>query len=232
MRIEGTYTFPAPIEQVYSALTHPDILSQVIPGCERLAQLGPTAEGRPAIYELRLRRGPGADVYSVTMVLNTTQAPAHLRADLDGRGPDGPFRGHGLIDLVQQEGHTVVASDWEVKSPVLAGQMGERRIAWNEAAEQFAGAVRDRAIKAMRGAATSAAEVRHLTTPRGRVVVLPRSNGQLPPALQVGLRRAIWIGGGMLVGLAAIGALVAVARRLSGNAHDASNTAGPGDFCF
>ena len=32
MRIEGTYTFAAPIDQVFSALTHPDILSQVIPG--------------------------------------------------------------------------------------------------------------------------------------------------------------------------------------------------------
>jgi carbon monoxide dehydrogenase subunit G len=224
MRIEGTYTFPASIEQVVSALTHPDILGQVIPGCERLAQLGPTAEDRPALYELRLRRGPGADVYSVTMMLDTTKAPTHLRADLDGRGPDGPFTGHGLVDLVQQDGHTVVASAWEVKSPVLAGKTGERRTAWNEAAEQFAGTVRDRAIKAMRGAATSAGDVRHLTTPRGRVVVLPRSSGQLPPALQVGLRRAIWIGGGMLVGLAAIGAFVAVARRLGGSADDAGDT--------
>ncbi len=135
MRIEGTYTFPAPIEQVFSALTHPDILSQVIPGCERLVQLGPAVGDQPPVYEVRLRRGPGAEVYTLTLTLSALQSPSHLRVDLEGRGPDGPFSGHGLVDLVQHDSQTVAASDWEVKSPVLAGLPTERRTAWDDAAE-------------------------------------------------------------------------------------------------
>ncbi|MGE5335019.1 MAG: CoxG family protein [Nitrososphaerota archaeon] len=216
MRIEGTYTFPAPIEQVFSALTHPDVLGEIIPGCERLVQLGPATSDQSPVYEIRLRRGPGADVYTLTLTLSTVQSPAHLRADLDGRGPDGPFSGHGSIDLVQKDGQTVVTSVWEVKSPVLAGLPAGRQSAWNDSAEQFAGAFRDRAASAIRSAATSSASTQHVTTPRGRVVILPRSSELLSPEQRVLVRRALWLGGGLLAGLAAIGVIVGVMRRLSG----------------
>ncbi len=177
MRIEGTYIFPAPIEDVFSTLTHPDMLGQIIPGCERLVQLGPAVGEQPLIYEIRLRRGPGADVYILMLTLSAVQSPNHLRADLEGHGPDGPFSGHGLLDLVQQDEQTLVASDWEIKSPVLAGLHSERRTAWNGSAEHFAGALRDRATVALRGEAVSPASMRHLTTPRGRVVIMPKGGG-------------------------------------------------------
>ncbi|HKT39869.1 MAG TPA: hypothetical protein VJR48_15950 [Ktedonobacterales bacterium] len=215
MRIEGTYTFPAPIEQVFSALTHPDILGQVIPGCERLVQLGPAIGDRPPTYELRLRRGLGAEVYTLTLVFNALQSPNHLRVDLEGHGPDGPFSGHGLVDLTQHDGQTVAASDWEVKSPVLAGLPGERQTAWSDSAEQFATTLRDRAIVALRGTAPTPASIRNLTTPRGRVVILPKGSMTLEPDQRVLLRRAAWMGGGLLVGLAVIGLVIAVVRRMT-----------------
>jgi carbon monoxide dehydrogenase subunit G len=231
MRIEGTYTFPAPIEQVFSALTHPDILSQVIPGCERLAQLGPAVGDQPPVYEVRLRRGPGAEVYTLTLTLSALQSPSHLRVDLEGRGPDGPFSGHGLVDLVQNDSQTVAASDWEVKSPVLAGLPTERRTAWDDAAEQFAGALRERAIGALRVAAAAPARVRHLTTPLGRVVILPQSVARLSPEQRAQVRRAAWMGGGLLAGLAAIGLIFAVVRRLARatNSIDSGDSGDSGD---
>ena len=216
MRIEGTYIFPAPIEDVFSTLTHPDVLGQIIPGCERLVQLGPAVGEQPPVYEVRLRRGPGADVYTFVLTLSAVQSPTHLRADLEGHGPDGPFSGHGLLDLVQQDEQTLVASDWELKSPVLAGLHSERRTAWNGSAEQFAGALRNRATNVLRGEALSPASMRHLTTPRGRVVILPKGSTALAPEQRVWLRRAALVGGGLLAGLAAIGVVVAVVRRVTG----------------
>ena len=215
MRIEGAYTFSAPVEQVVAALTHPDLLSQIIPGCERLIQLGPAADGQPSVYELRLRRGPGADVYTMNLTLSAVQAPKRLTADLDGRGPDGPFSGHGQLDLAQQDGKTLVTSVWDVKSPVLAGMAAERQTAWNGSTEAFAGSLHDRAASVLRGAvATSALShgMRHLTTPRGRVVILPQRNGLFssPQA-----RRVLWLGGGLLAGLAAAAAALAILRRLT-----------------
>jgi carbon monoxide dehydrogenase subunit G len=224
MRIEGTYTFPAPIDQVFTALTHPDILSRIIPGCERLVQFGPASDDQPPVYELRLRRGPGTDVYTMTLTLSDAQAPVHLRVELDGHGPDGPVSGHGLVDLVQQEHQTVAASAWEIKSPVLAGMATDRRTAWNDSAEQFAATMRDRVASVVLGAPPSANGVRHLTTPRGRVVVLPRSDRMLTPEQQVLLRRAAMIGGGILAGLATIGSIVAFARWLALNRSSLDST--------
>lgn len=223
MRIEGAYTIPAPIEQVVATFTHPDLLGQIIPGCERLIQFGPAADGEPSIYEVRLRRGPGTDVYTMTLTLSATQSaqsPAHLRADLDGRGPDGPFSGTGQVDLTQQDGATLATYAWEVKSPVLAGLPAERETTWNDEASQFASALRDRAISVIHGVASTAAllgGVRHLTTPRGRVVILPRSDGMLasPQA-----RRIVWLGGGLLAGLAVGAALFAIIRRVRCGAAD------------
>ena len=217
MRIEGTYTFPATIEHVFSALTHPDTLSQIIPGCERLVQLGPATGDQPPVYEIRLRRGPGADVYTLMLTLTSMQPPAHLRADLEGRGPDGPFSGHGLVDLIQKDNQTLVASVWEVKSPVLAGLPMERRTVWNGSAEQFAGTLRDRAISAIRGAAPTPASLRHLTTSRGRVIILPRGAASISHEQRGQLQRVAWLSGGLLAGLAAIGVIVALVRKLIGH---------------
>lgn len=216
MRIEGTYTFPAPIEQVFSALTHPDTLSQVIPGCERLVQFGPASGDQPSVYEIRLRRGPGPDVYTMTLTLSTAQSPTHLRAKLDGRGPDGPFSGHGQLDLAQKDGHTQVAAAWEVVSPVLAGLPAGRRSAWNDSAEQFIEALREQATSMIRSTLISSNGAHHVKTPRGRVVILPREGGLVSPERRVLVRRAVWLGSGLVAGLAAIGIIVAVVRRLSG----------------
>jgi carbon monoxide dehydrogenase subunit G len=223
MRIEGTYTFPAPIEQVFAALTHPDMLSQIIPGCERLAQLGPSDAHHPPIYEIRLRRGPGADVYTLTLTLTDAHAPTSLRADFDGRGPDGPIGGHGIVHLVAHDTQTLATATWEVKSPALAGMAAERQSGWNDSAEQFARSLRDRATSAIFAVGAGPASVRHLTTPRGRVVILPRGNAALSLEQRMALRRAVWLGGGLLAGLAAIGFIVGIVRRLTpSRAEDSS----------
>ena len=93
-------------------------------------------------------------------------------------------------------------------------------------AEQFAGALRDRATNALRGEALSSAGMRHLTTPRGRVVILPKDGMALAPEQRLWLRRAALVGGGLLAGLAAIGLVIAVVRRVTGasDGDDSSDT--------
>ncbi|HEX6543438.1 MAG TPA: hypothetical protein VF040_16900 [Ktedonobacterales bacterium] len=215
MRIDGTYTFPAPIDQVYAALTHPDTLSQIIPGCERLVQLGPAVGGRPPVYEIRVRRGPGPEVYTLTLILSTLQPPTHLRADLEGHGPDGPISGYGLVDLVQQDSQTLAATVWEMKSPVLAGSSAERRSRWNESAEEFARALRDRVDSTLHSGTSAPGNGRSLTTPRGRVVVLPRGGATLSLEMKGRLKRAAWMAGGVLAGLATIALIAGVVQRLA-----------------
>jgi carbon monoxide dehydrogenase subunit G len=40
MKLEGTYTFAAPRDVVWGALMDPEILARVMPGCDKLEQVG------------------------------------------------------------------------------------------------------------------------------------------------------------------------------------------------
>ena len=40
MKVEGTYTFEAPQQAVWEALQNPTVLTSILPGCERLEEVG------------------------------------------------------------------------------------------------------------------------------------------------------------------------------------------------
>lgn len=40
MKVAGEYTFDAPLDLVWSALQNPTILASILPGCEKLEQIG------------------------------------------------------------------------------------------------------------------------------------------------------------------------------------------------
>jgi carbon monoxide dehydrogenase subunit G len=43
MRIEDSFTIAAPVEQVWAAITDPEVVAPCIPGCEGVEVVGPTA---------------------------------------------------------------------------------------------------------------------------------------------------------------------------------------------
>ena len=40
MKLEGSYTFGAPRDVVWDALLDPEVLANILPGCEKLEQVG------------------------------------------------------------------------------------------------------------------------------------------------------------------------------------------------
>jgi carbon monoxide dehydrogenase subunit G len=214
MRIEGTHTFPAPIDSVFAILTDPDRLQHAIPGCERLIQLGPPEADGATALEARLRTGPGANVYALHMNLGSVRRPAHLRLEVAGRGPQGAICARGRIDLVAQEQQTVGAYVWDIEGDPT----GERRTLGEDAGRRFARAVCQHIAEQLRVEQGSpngrhAVEGTVARTPHGQIVILPRASVALLPEQPV-LRRVAWMTAGLAVGLAAIGLAIQLVRRL------------------
>jgi uncharacterized protein len=227
MRIEGTYTLPTTIDRVFAALLDPSLLQCVIPGCERLVQLGPASQGS-VTFEARVQspHGPAA----LTLKTTAIRRPDHLQVEMWGRAPDAPVAGQISLDLVEQGTHTVGAYVLTLGTPA-AGAATQEVIAefiaalcerlgdllYTQRMEKEALIGLDRA--AVQGEASSAASPlpTRFQTPRGQIVALPsRQPGEVLPAdaARQWAQRALWMGTGMLLGITVISIGIGVARWL------------------
>lgn len=95
MIVEGTHTFSAPREAVWTALLDPDVVAKTMPG-SRIVRV---SEDR---YEGTMRVGIGpitAAEFAVIITLTDTVAPDHYRMQIDGRGSLGFTRGTVNVQL-------------------------------------------------------------------------------------------------------------------------------------
>lgn len=229
MRIEGTYTFPAAIEWVFAALADPEALDHMLPGCERLIQFGPAATDGAASFEARLRPAPEAGIYTIRITGVAARRPAHLRLALRGRGPLGPLTGSGLIDLVAQDDFTIGAYVFDVDvTGVPEERVREARAAGHRfartACERLAGALRPEHVEKGEPervpsgsmAAHQRIVARGVRTARGRIIALPAAPSVSPLSANADawIERISWMATGMVMGMAALGLLVAVSRWL------------------
>lgn len=100
MKIAGTYTFPASVDEVWAAINDPEVLARSIPGCQKLDQVGEHE------FESTLKIGLQAvkGVYSGRVKLDDLQPPNHYRINIDGKGSNGFLKGTGTIDLEATDG--------------------------------------------------------------------------------------------------------------------------------
>jgi len=225
MRIEGTYTCPGTIERAFAALTNADQLARMLPGCERLIQLGPLLPDGAASFQVRAHATPAGSLVTMTATAVAARWPVHLRLELRGRTGSDPITGSGLIDLVAQEGYTLLAYVWDVDAGAIAP---ERQRAMRETARQYVREVCERLAGILLAEAEQAAGVTpitalrddktlEVTTPRGKIVKLPAASGRSPlsPVAAAWMQRAAWMTTGMLIGVSAIGLLMAFGRWLN-----------------
>jgi carbon monoxide dehydrogenase subunit G len=231
MRVEGTYTFPGAIEQVFTALTNPDALARAIPGCERFIQLGPTTSTQQTGYETRLRLGQRRQPYTVALTLISTRRPTYARLELRGHGPAGPINGSGSLDLVEQDSHTVVAYRFTFNGPELpeVGDLASQsasfiaRATCAHLADEIYAEAEEASIRAHRANGVTAPTGAYIT-PRGRIVTRMRGLAARPPAPQplAWNERALWMSAGLAMGLGAIALAAGIVRRIGAHERQAS----------
>lgn len=215
MVIEGTYTFPAPRERVLAALTEPEVLARVVPGCERIMQLGPAGQGGALTLELRLRTGPGPAVYTGAAEVIPRHAPDGVRAELRGRGPAGAVAATATLELTTEDDVTTGTYRWEIEERGLraddlrALEAGAGAALAQQLCERLAAELRGPLGAGSVGAASNA-------SPRGRLTAVLSGAAELAGEDEATAlaRQAIWMSAGLVVGLGALALTISLTRRL------------------
>lgn len=123
VNLTGSYEFDAPREVVWEALQDPDVLSKVLPGCERLEQTGENAyEG-----EINIRVGPVQGSFKGSVTLNDIDPPNSYRMELSGQGRPGFVQGSGALRLEGDE-PTTLHYDGEAQLSGRIASVGQRLI--------------------------------------------------------------------------------------------------------
>ena len=124
MKIEGSYTFQASREKVWTALLDPKIIAQCVPGCEGLKEAGPDQ------YEATMKVGIGSvqGAYKGKIRIKDKRAPEHYVLSGEGTGGPGFMQGDVAIDLEEENGQTILKYSAEPKIGGLIAGLGQRML--------------------------------------------------------------------------------------------------------
>jgi len=122
MNLEGSYTFNAPCQVVWDSLMTPEVLARVLPGCEKLEQVGEDE------YEavLKIRVGPVQGKFKGNVKIANLQEPESYSMTVDGKGAPGFMKGTGYVKLEEQGESTVLHYTGEAQVGGRIAQVGQR----------------------------------------------------------------------------------------------------------
>jgi carbon monoxide dehydrogenase subunit G len=122
VKLEGTYTFEAPRGVVWPALLDPDVLAKVMPGCEKLEQIGENE------YKgvLKIRVGPVQGQFEGVVTLADINTPESYRMRVDGKGAPGFMKGEGQVHLEDQGESTLMHYSGEAQVGGRIASVGQR----------------------------------------------------------------------------------------------------------
>ena len=140
MKISGTATINAPQAQVWAALNDIDVLARVVPGCEKLEQIGENQfEG---VVKLGMAGIKG--VYSGKIRLEDVDVPRYYKLVAAGKGSNGVVDAVGTVELeTLPDGKTLLKYGGDAQIGGMLASIGQRLI--DGAAKQLIG----QAIKAL-----------------------------------------------------------------------------------
>ncbi len=124
MKISGSYTIDAPRDVVWEALNDIEVLARCVPGCERLEQVGDNE------YEGTIKIGIQAirGVYSGRIRIEDIDPPNHYKLIASGKSANGVVDGVGTVDLVAQDGKTLLMYGGEAQVGGTLASVGQRLI--------------------------------------------------------------------------------------------------------
>lgn len=104
MKIQGSYPFAATPDSLWPHLLDPQVLCQVVPGCQSLVQIGENRfQGR-----MLIRLGPLAGTYDGQLTLTEVQPRGGYTFQLTAEGENGGLVGNGRLHLEDQDGLTYI----------------------------------------------------------------------------------------------------------------------------
>ncbi len=125
MKITGSYTLDASLEEVWAALNDIDVLARVVPGCERLDLVGDN------MFEGTVKIGIQAikGAYNGRIRLEDIQPPHHYKLVASGKSASGVVDGSGTVDLeVLPDGKTLLNYGGDAQIGGVLASVGQRLI--------------------------------------------------------------------------------------------------------
>jgi uncharacterized protein len=124
MKLDGTTSLPAPVDQVWEKINDPQALSKCTPGLQELKAIGPDT------YQATLNIGIAAvkGTYAGTLRITDKQAPKHYKIVLEGSGGAGFMKGEGIVDLEPQGDGTLLRWSGDIQIGGLIAGVGQRML--------------------------------------------------------------------------------------------------------
>jgi len=124
MKVEGTYTLPAPRQKVWDMLNDPAVLAKTTPGVKKLEPLG--EDRYKATIELGV--GPVKGTYDGQVSITDKQPPERMRLNVEGGGRPGTIKATGELRLEEQGGSTLITYSGDAQVTGLVASVGHRLI--------------------------------------------------------------------------------------------------------
>jgi uncharacterized protein len=124
MQLSGEHRFSAPRERVYDFLLDPETLRSCLPGCEQLDETGPDE------YSATMKIGIGMikGTFTGKVKISERNAPSSYRMFVEGKGPQGQVSGDGVLELIEEDGGTLVKWSGDANVRGTLARIGSRVI--------------------------------------------------------------------------------------------------------
>lgn len=122
MKVEGSYTFDTPRDEVWTAMLDPEVLTNTLPGVQQLEKTGEN------VYKaaMKIRVGPVQGLFTGTVNLSDLNPTEYLELHVDGRGAPGFVKGDGQIRLEVQGEQTVMHYSGDAQVGGRLASVGQR----------------------------------------------------------------------------------------------------------
>lgn len=122
IQLQGSYTFEAPQAVVWDAVRDPNVLSRVLPGCERLEEVGENEYAG----EINIRVGPVQGKFQGKVALSDIVEPESYYITLHGQGQPGFVQGGGTLKLESNGSQTTLHYTGEAQVSGRIASVGQR----------------------------------------------------------------------------------------------------------
>lgn len=122
MKVEGTYTFEAPQQTVWESLQNPTVLTSVLPGCDRLEEVGENQfEG-----VLDIRVGPVQGKFKGKIEMIDLVPPQSFSLKVNGQGTTGFVNATAKVELEPAGESTIIHYDSDAQVGGRIAGVGQR----------------------------------------------------------------------------------------------------------
>jgi len=122
MKVAGTYTFEAPQQTVWEALQNPTVLTSILPGCDRLEEVGENQfEGL-----LDIRVGPVQGKFKGKIEMADLVEPQSFNLKINGQGTTGIVNATAKVELEAAGDSTIIHYDSDAQVGGKIAGVGQR----------------------------------------------------------------------------------------------------------